>query len=640
MSKQIAILLDNSGSMFSPVGGSNPNTKIYETARGAQYFIENLIDELAANPGAQFAISTHRFASSYQLLPGGAQIDTSQGNFLTALGAMRGSIAAIENQAASQSAVGDLTDIYDSVRRVSDFLDNPGNQPGFGAPTSKVIFLFTDGLQTISHGGSLTKAGFEGAEGVTFQNLLRGRGIKLVAWGSGSDALGEVLAALAADAVQGGMSPVSESKVLFPIDETGTFENCTAIIATNAFQIVSNNSILPLAPVGQPPSGLLWEQFSLPRFEVVIEAELALLARAAPNRRLVNFRDFEVHVDGSVKELILGLVAHAPGSPSIEATSPSGVTFSRATAGARSFAVQNAQALKVPNPEEGKWLVRVTADRRGKSMVLDLMARGVQKEFSFEVKATPRNLPAPGKVELEAFPRLDGKPAKGKLAVKARVLGGASLDLEANADGSFSGTVEIDRPGLSIIVFTLDGKLASGKSIRRVAFAVVLLGRATDPRFSLSPDTYEQGQQYDVDVTLFDARFKRSSQIRFGEGIQVLSFDVESDSFARASIRVAPDAFVGFRTPVTYNPQAESLASVRVVAGRPGPDVGGKVRCLVFDECGNLVGVVLTDGTEVPVSCGDEKLRKILETARDQGLSVRVERDASGRLKRIEICRS
>jgi hypothetical protein len=69
MSKQIAVLLDNSGSMFNPVGGTNPNTKIYETARGAEYFLENLIDELTANPGAEFALSVHRFASSYQLLP-------------------------------------------------------------------------------------------------------------------------------------------------------------------------------------------------------------------------------------------------------------------------------------------------------------------------------------------------------------------------------------------------------------------------------------------------------------------------------------------------------------------------------------------------------------------------------------------
>lgn len=640
MSKQIAILLDNSGSMFSPVGGSNPNAKIYETARGAEYFLENLIDELTANPGAQFAISVHRFASSYQLLPGGAQSDSSQGSFLATLGTMKGSIAAIENQAASQAAVGDLTDIYDSVRRVSDFLDNPGNQPGFGAPTTKLIFLFTDGLQTIPHGGSLTKAGYEGAQGVTFQNLLRGRGIKLVAWGSGSDALGEVLAELAGDAVQGGANPVSDSKVLFPIDETGTFENCTAIIATNAFQIVSNNGILPLAPVGQEPSGLLWEQFSLPRIEIVVDAEVALVARAAPARRVVNFRDFEVLVDGSTKELILGLVAHARGVASIETTSPSGVTYSRTSAGTRSFAVQNAQALKVPNPEEGKWLVRVTADTGGKAMVLDLMARGVQKEFSFEVKATPRHILAPGKVKVLAWPRIDGKPAKGKLAVSARALGGSGVDLDANQDGSFSGTLEIARPGISIIVFTVEGKLATGKSIRRIAFAVVLLGRATDPRFMLSPDTYEQGQEYDVDVALFDARFKRSSQIRFGQGIQVLDFQIGGDSFAQARIRVAPDAFVGTRTPVTYNPSAESLASVRVVAGKPGRDVTGKIRCVVFDECGNLIGVVLTDGTEVPVSCRDDKLREIVEAARDQGHSVHVERDEKGNLKRIKICRS
>jgi hypothetical protein len=64
MSKQIAILLDNSGSMFSPVGGSNANTKIYETARGAEGFIQDLIDHLASTPGSQFALSIHRFATT------------------------------------------------------------------------------------------------------------------------------------------------------------------------------------------------------------------------------------------------------------------------------------------------------------------------------------------------------------------------------------------------------------------------------------------------------------------------------------------------------------------------------------------------------------------------------------------------
>ena len=64
MTKQIAILLDNSGSMFHPVGGSNDNTKIYEAARGGEFFIENLIDDLSVTPESEFAIAVHRFGSN------------------------------------------------------------------------------------------------------------------------------------------------------------------------------------------------------------------------------------------------------------------------------------------------------------------------------------------------------------------------------------------------------------------------------------------------------------------------------------------------------------------------------------------------------------------------------------------------
>ena len=490
MSKQIAVLLDNSGSMFQPVGGSNPNTKIYETARGAEYFLENLIDALADTPDAEFAISVHRFASSYQVLPGGAQIDSSGAGFVAGLGAMRSAIAAIENEAASGAAVGVMTDLYDAVRRVSDYMNNSANQPGFGTPDSKVVFVFTDGLQTIAHGGSKTMAGYEGAESVSFENLLEGRGIKLVAWGSGSDALGAVLAELADKAVQGGTNPVSESKVLFPIDETGTFENCTTIIASNAFNIVSNNGVLPLAPAGQEPSGLLWEQFSLPRRQVVIDsvevvATTAVFARAPV--QVVNFSDFEVHVDGMTKELILGLVAHGPGRPRIETTSPSGNLFTRATAGTRSFSVANAQALKVPSPEEGIWRVRVHGDRKAHPMVMDLLARGVTKEFSLEVKAEPRQVLEPKKVEIVVWPRLEGKPAEGKLKVGARVLGGASTELSRKEDGSFRGKLGVSRPGVNIVVADVQGELAEGKTIHRIGFTVVQLGHYRDPRFTVSP---------------------------------------------------------------------------------------------------------------------------------------------------------
>ena len=138
MSKQIAILLDNSGSMFNPVGGANPNDKIYETARGAEFFLENLIDELAVTPDAEFAISIHRFASSYEVLPGGAQIDTSQANFSNALSNMQSAIAAIENQAASSAAVGVMTDLYDGVRQVADYLTSAANQLGSETPIRRL----------------------------------------------------------------------------------------------------------------------------------------------------------------------------------------------------------------------------------------------------------------------------------------------------------------------------------------------------------------------------------------------------------------------------------------------------------------------------------------------------------------------
>jgi hypothetical protein len=641
MSKQIAILLDNSGSMFSPVGGSNPNTKIYETARGAEFFIENLIDELTATPGSEFAISVHRFASSYQLLPGGGQIDSSQVSFATALTTMRNSIAAIENQAASQAAVGVMTDLYDGVRKVSDFLNNPANQPGFGAPDTKVIFLFTDGLQTISHGG-LTMANYEADQGVAFSNLLNARGIKLVAWGTGSDALGAVLAELVDQAVAGGGNPVSASKVLFPVDETGTFENCTTTIATNAIYVVSENSVLPIHPVGEPPSGLLWEQFSLPAPRPRRDENGPIFFSAAVVApRLVNHRDFEVEVDGSTRELALVLVRHSlRGSPTMTATAPSGATFSAGTPGSRSFSVANAWALKIPAPEEGTWGVRVEGDPQGLPMVLDLAARGVLKQFGFEVKTRPRNLLQPGKVEVLAWPRWEGKPAEGRLKVAGQVLGGPSFGLKRREDGSFAGEVEITRPGTSILVVHVEGTLAAtGKSIRRTAFGVVLLGRARDPRLRLSPDTYEQGGEYTVGVQLIDEIFRRSTQLYFGRDIQVLDFQMLSHHFGEARIRVANDALLGEREVVSYHPQAESLSPVRVVAGGRGQGIPGRICCLRFDLAGRLIAVVLCDGKEVCVRAADERLVRLLELARERNLEVIIRVDANGCLVEVDICR-
>lgn len=637
MSKQIAVLLDNSGSMFSPVGGANPNTKIFETARGAEFFIQNLIDELAATPGSEFAISVHRFASTYQVLPGGAQIDSSQASFATNLTTMRNSIAGIENQGASAAAVGVMTDLYDAVRRVSDFLDAPGNQPGFGAPDAKVIFLFTDGLQTISHGG-LTMAAYEADQGVAFSNLLEARGIKLVAWGTGSDALGAALAELVDQAVEGGNNPVSESKVLFPIDETGTFENCTTIIAMNAIYVVSQNSVLPLHPAGEPPSGLLWEQFSLPAPRPPT-GEPVLLSAVLPS--LVNFKEFEVEVDGSTRELVLVLVSHARrGTPRLVATAPSGAVFDAGSPGARAFAVANAWALKVPGLEEGTWRVRVEGDPQGTPMVLDLGARGVLKQFGFEVKAEPRQIAEPGKVKVVAWPRWDGKPAEGRLKVTGFVLGGPSFQLRRQDDGSFVGEVEISRPGISILPIRVEGRLtATGGSINRLAFAVVLLGRARDPRFVVTPDTYEQGGEYTITVQLVDERFRRSTQLRFGDDVEVSDFTMLNHHQAQARIRVAGHALLGEREVVSYHPQAESARPVRVVEARDGVVVPGRICCLRFDAAGRLIAVLLCDGPEICVKLADERLQRLLELARDRNLEVKIRLDDQGCLVAVDICR-
>ena len=639
MTKQIAILLDNSGSMFHPVGGSNDNTKIYEAARGGEFFIENLIDELSVNPDSEFAISVHRFASNYQLLPGGAQIDSTQAGFTVALTNMRDSISAIEDPSASGAAVGVMTDLYDGIHRVSDYLDNPANQPGFGAPDSKVIFVFSDGIQTISHGGT-TMAAYEADEGVAFSNLLEARGIKLVAWGTGSDALGAVLAELVDQAVSGGQNPISTSKVLFPIDEAGIFENCTAEIASNAIYIVSNNGVLPLGPAGETPTRLLWEQFSLPVRRLNVPEDFSVSAVALPSQ-LINHKDFEVLVDGSTRELILVLVAHTRRvRPSIQAVSPSGDVFTQGGVGARAFSVENAWALKIPDPVEGTWRVRVSGDRKAQPLVMDLMARGVQKHFGFEAKAEPRRIDKPGKVTVHAIPRWDGKPAEGDFTVTAHVVGGGDFELAEQDDGSFAGEVEIHRPGITIIPVDISGRLgATGKSIGRIAYAIVLMGRARDPRISITPDTYEQGKKYVVNLEISDAIFKRYSQVRFGNDIQVLNFQMLNMSTARAHIEVLPHAVPGEREVVTYNPQAESIHPVRVIESKDGPKVRGEICCLRFDAAGRVIGIVLCNGKEVCVKIHDERIQNLLERARKRNLSVTIRVDSDGCLIDIDICR-
>jgi len=110
--------------------------------------------------------------------------------------------------------------------------------------------------------------------------------------------------------------------------------------------------------------------------------------------------------------------------------------------------------------------------------------------------------------------------------------------------------------------------LEKKKSIHRFEFTEVLLGPAADSRFTVNPNTYEQGRKYTVELNLQDAQFRRSSQVLFGSGIQVTGFQMLNATAAKAQIRVASDAFVGTREVVTYNPNAESLGVVRVAEAK------------------------------------------------------------------------
>ena len=177
MSKQIAMLIDNSGSMFAPVAPSEPD-KIVQTSLGAQMFIQNMIN--AISPGEEFAFSLHRFASSHEVL--GPQVSSNDPGFAAALNAIDASVSAVEDQAGSQAAVGVLTDIYDAVRLTSDYLI--ATPPSFGAPDARYIMIFSDGIQTISHGGSTDRSGYETEQGVTFSSLLNDRNIRLRALGN------------------------------------------------------------------------------------------------------------------------------------------------------------------------------------------------------------------------------------------------------------------------------------------------------------------------------------------------------------------------------------------------------------------------------------------------------------------------
>jgi hypothetical protein len=108
---------------------------------------------------------------------------------------------------------------------------------------------------------------------------------------------------------------------------------------------------------------------------------------------------------------------------------------------------------------------------------------------------------------------------------------------------------------------------------------------------------------------------------------------------AQALIAVKPHAITGEREVVTYNPQAESIHPVRVIESKNGKQIPGRICCLRFNAAGQLVGVLLCNGTRICIKLHDERIQKLLELARDKNLSVTIHVDEQGCLTDLEICR-
>lgn len=622
MPKQLAILLDASGSMFHPAGGGSDLDKIVEASQSAQYVIDEIVNKVAAD-NDRWAVSIWRFANTTSGLTGQTIFDPGISEFT--VNTVKDLIAVIENQASNQSTVGNMTDIFNAVRTVAEYMaaNTPSVSDVGPGPLKRKLLLFTDGNQTIEYAGGLSKIDYEFDQGVDFADILAGNDIALNAQGIGSDLLNYTLTTLFDDAEAFG----SSVKV---ISTTPGYEADVApALMTNSMKIVNNNGILALRPKGEAGAGLLWEQFALPHIE--LDPQTSTVALPTAVRR--NYKEFEVECDAISKELLLGITWHHPGHASVQATSPSGTLYENGSNGAFTIEHGRLATLHVPNPEPGLWTVRVQGDPRFRPMRLNLLARGINPLFQLQVAANPQQLEQAGSVEISATPYWDAKPADGHFKVIATSFAGDSIELQRQADGRYAGTANLTHAGLMPWRIKLQGKLQSGESVHRIEFTAVQVGRPKDPRIQVTPNQYLVGNRYTVDVKLSDAEFNRLTQIRFGNGIEVKRFLVQNADSAQAIIEVAKDAIPGQREVITYNPNAETSTGVIILPGQQEPGIpAGFIEALKFNAAGQLVGIILDNGKHIKVDSHCDRLQCLLERARDSCQSVTVEVDGEGRL--------
>lgn len=617
MAKQLAVVIDASGSMFHPAGNGSSKDKIVEASESVQYIVDEIQNQTSSS-GEDWAVSLWYFAEQTHGLIGQTMFPFGDTTLIKDI------VASIENQAAVNAAVGNRTDIFHAVRTVADYMI-ANVPPLFPAVFKKKIVLFTDGNQTIEHDDRLTQGGYEFEQGIDFATLLAGNGIALNAQGIGSDLLNATLTDLVAEAEPFG----STVKV---ISTTPAYAaDTSASLMTNSMKVVNNNGILPLRPVTRPASKLLWEQFSLPTLD--------LNESGAPVGHRVNHEDFEVEVDEISRELLLGLTWHHPGQPSIEARAPSGTLFRNGLNGAFEIGVGWMTALHVPTPEPGTWRVRVSGDPQYRPLRMNLMARSVCPEFDIRLRVDPFLLNPLQTTLVTATPLFEGKTAQGKFEAVLSDFAGHTWQMDPQQDGSLVAKVEFQANGLTPLRVELKGLLEGKRKVERLEFTSVQVGRPRDPRLTVEPDRYTAGRRYTVAVTIADAAFSAATQIRFGAGVEVKRFTVLSPLAAVAEIAVATDAVGGAREVLTYQPDAETRTGIVIEQDSCGvpPLLSGLVNALRFDARGRLIAVILDKDREICVGRHGDRLQRLLEQARDENRAISIVVDEHGALSKVTI---
>lgn len=617
MAKQLAIVIDASGSMYHSAGNGSSLDKIVEASQSVQYIIDEIQNKTTTD-GDTWAVSLWYFATQTSSLF--AQVNFPVGSTV----GLKTLVTLIENEVVVQGAVGHMTDIFRAVRTVADYM--VANPPLLFPPGySKKIVLFTDGNQTIEHSGLLTQNGYEAEQGVDFATLLNGNDIALNAQGIGSDLLNMTLTDLVAEALPAGSTVKTISATPQYAADT------SAALMTNSMKVVNNNGILPLRPLTRPPSRLLWEQFSLP----------ALVPEGADGRtRRSNDELFEVDVDDITQELLLGLTWHHPGRPSIEARSPSGTSYRNGLNGAFEIGVGWMTALHVPAPESGTWRVHVSGDPQFRPLRMNLMARSVCPEFDLLLRVDPFLLKPHDTSIVTALPMYKGNIAEGKFQAVLSDFTGRSWPMALQSDGTLAAKTDFPVPGRAPLRVELNGLLEGRRKVERMEFTSVQVGRPHEARLAVNPDRYRPGQRYTVNVTISDAAFTAATQISFGTGIDVRRFRVLTPIAAIAEIIVAGNAFPGTREVLTFQPDAETLGGI-VVEGQQAGDgkrpMTGFIKALRFDARGRLVAALLDADRELAVPRHDERLQHLLEKARDTNAAVEITLDEQGGLASITV---